>query len=288
MPRIPFPSALLTAAVVAVVTGSVLSLPAPPGDGTPAAEAEVVAQADPRAEARRAWDVRAAALTAALAAEDAGVAVIDNSTGFTFGHLGDVAFESASVAKVGILAAVLLLAQDQDRELTATETRLATRMIGVSDNDAASTLYAEIGAVAGLGAATARLGLTDTVPDESWGLTRTTPDDQARLVSALLMPDGAFSAYSRQVAEDLMTSIDPDQDWGVGAAAAPGERVALKNGWLSRDTEDGTWIANSVGRITGASADLTLVVLSHGNAGYQTGVDRVERLATLTRATLAL
>ncbi|MDR7325342.1 MULTISPECIES: serine hydrolase [Catenuloplanes] len=291
MPRIPLPYALITAVVVAVATGSVLSLPIRPGDGTAVAEAEPRVAADPRTEARRAWDARAATLTVALAAESAGVAVIDNRTGFTYGHLGDVAFESASVAKVGILAAVLLLAQDQGRELSAAETRLATRMIGVSDNDAATALYAEIGTAAGLGAAVARLGLTGTVPDESWGLTRTTPADQARLISALLVPDsaeGAFSDYSRQVAETLMTSVDADQDWGVGATAAPGERVALKNGWLSRDTEDGTWIVNSAGRITGGSADLTLVVLSHGNAGYRVGVDRVEKLATLARATLAV
>ncbi|MDR7273715.1 serine hydrolase [Catenuloplanes atrovinosus] len=297
MPRIPVPFAMLTAIAVAAVVGAIFTVPEVSGDdGGRGGAAPATSAPDPLAEARRAWQVRSDALSAALAGYAAGnpefgVGLIDNRTGFTYGYLGDRAFETASVAKVDILAAVLLTAQDEGRELTARESRLAGLMIGVSDNAAASSLYDQIGGADGLRAANARLGLTGTVPDDSWGLTRTTPSDAARLISALLVPDGAegpFSDYSRQTAESLMTSVDADQAWGISAAAKEGERAALKNGWLSRDTEDDTWIVNSAGRITGGDVDLTLVVLSHGNKGFGSGVDHVRKVATMTRERIGL
>ena len=292
VPRLPLPLALLTAGAVAALTGSVCTVPEPSGE-VRAPEAGV-ARVDPRAEARRAWDVRGEELSVALAAYAVGtpefaVGVIDNRTGRTYGYRGDLALESASVAKAGILAALLLRAQDEGRELSAREWQLAGLMIGVSDNDAATTLYGVIGGAPGLRAANERLGLTGTVPDESWGLTRTTAADAARLISALLVPDGGegpFGDYSRRTAEALMTSVAADQAWGIGATVGPGERAALKNGWLSRGTEGGTWIVNSAGRITGDDVDLTLVVLSHGNEGYRSGIDHVENVARTTRTRL--
>jgi beta-lactamase class A len=54
-------------------------------------------------------------------------------------------FDSASVVKVTILAALLRKAEDQHRHLTATEAARARSMITRSDNDAASALWAELG-----------------------------------------------------------------------------------------------------------------------------------------------
>ncbi|WP_051799041.1 serine hydrolase [Catenuloplanes japonicus] len=310
MPRNSLHLLLTSVAAALVVAGSALLLPALSGNaawlpsaegaegpGAPAAAAAsadpAAASADPAVEARRAWEAKGEGLTAALTAYAQGgaefaVTLVDNRTGLAFDYFGDESFESASVAKVDILAALLLRAQDENRDLTARELELATRMIGVSDNDAATTLYAGLGQAAGLTAANARIGLSGTVPvDDSWGLTTTTPNDQARLVGTLLGGD-LFTGYSRETATGLMTSIDENQDWGISAAAAEGERTALKNGWLSRDTEDGEWIVNSVGRITGDEADLVLVVLSHGNEGYRTGVDHVEKVATMTREQLGV
>lgn len=187
------------------------------------------------------------------------------------------------MVKVGILAALLLRAQDEGRELTAEQTRLATRMIGVSDNAATDALYAAIGYQAGLTALHARLGMTASAPGKTWGVTRTTANDQARLLGALLADGDVFSDYSRTVATNLMTAIDAEQSWGVTAAVHPGERAAFKNGWLSRDTEHGWWIVNSAGRITGGQTDLTLIVLSHGNPDYRAGIGHVETISAMTR-----
>jgi beta-lactamase class A len=298
MPRNSLHLLLTSVAAALVLAGSSMLVPALRGDSTwlPSAEGSVapeVSAADPEAEARREWAAKGEKLSAALAgyAEDGAefaVTLVDNRTGYAFDYFGDESFETASVAKVDILAALLLRAQDEGRELTARELRLATQMIGVSDNDAATALYDVIGRAAGLSAANARLGLEHTVPSASWGLTTTTPNDQARLVGALLTTGTVFTDYSRETATALMTSIDADQAWGVSAAAAGGERAALKNGWLSRDTEAGEWIVNSAGRLTGDRTDLILVVLSHGNAGYRVGVDRVAKVATMTREQLGV
>jgi hypothetical protein len=85
---------------------------------------------------------------------------------------------------------------------------------------------------------------------------------------------------------NLMGTVNADQKWGVSAAARTGEKTALKNGWLSRDTEDGRWIINSVGRITGPKTDLRMAILSHGHSDMDSGTSFVEDIAELVRKRL--
>ncbi|MGN5377662.1 serine hydrolase [Streptomyces lasalocidi] len=91
-------------------------------------------------------------------------------------HGEDTAYDTASIVKVDILAAVLLQAQDAGRELTAQERAHAEPMIKQSDNAAADALWRQIGQADGLAAANKRLGLTSTTsgPGGRWGLTWTT------------------------------------------------------------------------------------------------------------------
>lgn len=72
---------------------------------------------------------------------------------------GDTAFDTASIVKVDILAALLLQAQDAGRRLTAAERSYAAKMIENSDNASATALWHTIGRSAGLDAANARFGL---------------------------------------------------------------------------------------------------------------------------------
>jgi hypothetical protein len=238
------------------------------------------------------WDKDGEKLHAALKeyavqAPDFAVAVTDNRTGETFDYYGDQRFETASIVKVDILAATLLKAQDEKRELTAEELELAGKMIRVSDNDSATSLFTAVGGAEGLAAANQRLKLTSTEPQKSWGLTRTTPHDQVTLVSTLLREGGPFDDYARETAQKLMTSIDAQQDWGVTAASRDGETTALKNGWLSRSTEGGAYIVNSVGRVTGGDVDISIAVLSHGNKTFESGISTVEDVTRMTRQHLA-
>ncbi|KHD78298.1 hypothetical protein MB27_05505 [Actinoplanes utahensis] len=234
---------------------------------------------------------RVAALDAALKKYAAGrpefsVAVHDRTTGQTYAYRGAEKYETASVVKVQVLACLLLTAQDAGRKLTTNEKSLADKMIRYSDNAATTSLYGKVGRINGLTACNKRLGLTQTKVSSSWGLTRTTVADQVRLLTQLVSDGGGLTAASRAYAHQLMSTVAPDQDWGVPAAAKDGEDATVKNGWLQRSTENNLWIINSVGRITGDGTDVSIAVLTHANKTMDGGIGHVEKVAALTRTHL--
>ncbi|MFF4761995.1 serine hydrolase [Streptomyces sp. NPDC001292] len=196
----------------------------------------------------------------------------------------DAPYDTASIVKVDILAALLLRAQDEGRHLTAQERALAEPMIRNSDNAAANALWRKIGLAPGLDAANKRLGLTSTKggPGGKWGLTRTTASDQLRLLLSVSDSAGAsktgspLNKESRTYIRTLMSRVSSEQAWGVSAAS--GARYALKNGWLQRTTS-GLWDVNSVGGITVDGHRYLVAVLSDGSASMSDGVSLVERAA---------
>ncbi|MFE2537229.1 serine hydrolase [Streptomyces sp. NPDC059371] len=206
------------------------------------------------------------------------VAVLDIGSGESAGY-GDAAFDTASIVKVNILAALLLQAQDADRRLTAREKTHATAMIENSDNASATSLWASIGRADGLDAANKRFGLTDTQggDGELWGLTQTTASDQLTLLRQVFGDDSELSAASRSYLQGLMGEIETDQRWGV-SAAGDGSRSALKNGWLARSTT-GLWDINSIGRISADGHDYLVATLSNGNSTQAKGISLVEAVS---------
>ncbi|MFI5823654.1 serine hydrolase [Streptomyces rishiriensis] len=206
------------------------------------------------------------------------VAVLDLASGVGAAYGGGV-FETASIVKADILAALLLRAQDEGRRLSAAEKTYATAMIETSDNDAASALWRTIGEAEGLDAANERLGLTRTEGGEGmlWGLTRTTAADQLTLLRQVFGDDSELSEASRTYLRGLMGRIAAGQDWGV-SAAADGSSWALKNGWLPRSTT-GLWVVNSIGRVGVGGRDYLVAVLSNGNATQAAGISLVEGAA---------
>lgn len=203
------------------------------------------------------------------------VAVLDVDSGESAGY-GEGTFDTASIVKVDILAALLLRAQDADRRLTAREKAYATTMIENSDNASASALWAAIGRADGLDAANKRFGLTGTTggDGELWGLTRTTASDQLTLLQQVFGEDSELSPASRGYLQGLMRTIAAGQRWGV-SAAADGTRWALKNGWLPR-TATGLWDINSIGRVTVDGRDYLVAALSDGNSTQAGGISLVE------------
>ncbi|EST21630.1 hypothetical protein M878_36520 [Streptomyces roseochromogenus subsp. oscitans DS 12.976] len=193
---------------------------------------------------------------------------------------GDAAFDTASIVKVDILAALLLQAQDADRQLTAAEQVYATKMIENSDNASATALWHSIGGADGLDAANRRFGLTATSggDGELWGLTQTTAADQLVLLQQVFSADSELSAASRTYVQGLMESVEADQRWGVSAVAAGSNSWALKNGWLARGTT-GLWDVNSIGRVTVDGTDYLVAVLSKGTESQARGIALVEAAA---------
>lgn len=212
------------------------------------------------------------------------VAVLDVASGDS-AEYGDASFDTASIVKLNILAALLLQAQDADRRLTAQERTYASAMIRDSDNVSATALWKVIGQAAGLDAANERFGLTATEGGHGlyWGLTQTTAADQLVLLRQVFGEDDTseLSAASRAYVQDLMGRIAEGQDWGVSAAAtggASGSGFALKNGWLPR-TATRLWDINSVGRVELDGREFLVAVVSDGHTTKAKGVAAVEAAA---------
>ncbi|MFJ9155153.1 serine hydrolase, partial [Streptomyces sp. NPDC102270] len=214
----------------------------------------------------------------------AAVLSLDGGSRKTLLYGEDALYDTASIIKVNILAALLLQAQDAGRHLTTHESALAEPMIRHSDNAAANALWREIGQAPGLEAANKRLGLISTKGGHGtkWGLTRTTASDQIRLLLSVF--DGAATSKtgsplnneSRTYIQTLMSRIASDQAWGVSTAS--GAEYALKNGWLQRTTS-GLWDVNSVGQVTVDGHRYLVTVLSDGSRSMSDGISLVERAA---------
>ncbi|WP_371581480.1 serine hydrolase [Streptomyces sp. NBC_01314] len=254
-----------------------------PGVEAIAEEASVEPVAAPEVD----HDALLAAALADVTVEDGAavsVAVLDVASGDSAGY-GDARFDTASIVKADILAALLLQAQDAGRQLTAPERTYASAMIRDSDNVSATALWKAIGQAGGLDAANERLGLTDTEGGDGlyWGLTQTTAADQLVLLRQVFGDDDTseLSEASRAYVQELMGRITQGQDWGVSAAAsggAPGSGFALKNGWLPR-TATGLWDINSVGRVTVDAREYLVAVVSNGSTTKAKGISLVEAAA---------
>ncbi|WP_328745756.1 class A beta-lactamase-related serine hydrolase [Streptomyces sp. NBC_00285] len=282
-------TALATVAVVGVTAGgtvyvkaqahsagSAVSSAAAPVSSSPAATTQEAAVTEPvdldalLADAMKSVSVTGHAKVSA--------AVLDLGSGDSAVY-GDGVFDTASIVKVDILAALLLRHQEAGTKLSTQEKAYATTMIENSDNASASALWSIIGKASGLDAANETLGLTGTEGGDGalWGLTQTTAADQLTLLQQVFGDDSELSEGSRSYLQGLMGRIEADQHWGV-SAAADGSGWALKNGWLPRSTT-GLWDINSVGRVTVDGHDYLVAVLSNGNATQAKGISLVEAAA---------
>ncbi|KUN84886.1 hypothetical protein AQJ66_15195 [Streptomyces bungoensis] len=265
--------------------GGAVSSAAAPSASSPAAageeaSVEPVTRSSPPAAHRDALLAEAMARVTVPSGARISVAVLDLDSGDRAVH-GDDAFDTASIVKVDILAALLLQAQDAGRHLTAAERAYATKMIENSDNASATALWHAIGRADGLDAANRRFGLTSTSggDGELWGLTQTTAADQLVLLRQVFGEGSLLGAASRSYVRGLMEGVEADQRWGVPAAATGSTcACALKNGWLPRSTT-GLWDVNSIGRVTVDGTDYLVAVLSEGTADLARGIALVEAAA---------
>ncbi|MGW2281035.1 serine hydrolase [Streptomyces sp. NPDC001770] len=266
------------AATPVASVASASSRAASPGGGTPSAAASATSE-----EAVVEYDALVAAAVRPVAGDARlSVAVLDTGSGAggAYESTAGQTFDTASIVKVDILAALLLTAQDEGRELTASERASAATMIENSDNASATRLLQVVGGESALDAANERLGLTGTTASHAWGLSRTTAADQVRLLEAVFAPSAStarspLSADSRAYVQELMGQVEADQRWGVSAA---GGDALLKNGWMPRTTT-GLWDINSVGRVSSGGRTYLVAVLSDGHATQQAGIALVEAAA---------
>ncbi|MFE2420139.1 serine hydrolase [Streptomyces hokutonensis] len=263
-------------------SGPVSSSPTPSASASASASGSGEATVEPVTQPAVDYDALLAdAMKAVTPAGDqkVSVAVLDVDSGKSATY-GSAAYDTASIVKVDILAALLLQAQDAGRQLTATEKSYATTMIENSDNDSATALWNIIGTADGLDAANKKFGLTGTEGGDGplWGLTQTTAADQLTLLQQVFGDDSKLSPASKSYIQGLMGEIEADQQWGV-SAAADGSKWRLKNGWLARSTT-GLWDVNSIGRVTAPDGhEYLIAVLSKGSTTQNKGITLIEAAA---------
>ncbi|HTR91826.1 MAG TPA: serine hydrolase [Trebonia sp.] len=193
-------------------------------------------------------------------------------------------FDSASIVKAIILAALLRWHQETGRPLSPAEKEEARLMITQSDNEAATDLWDEVG----MGRLQhfldlAKMYQTQLGQDGYWGLTQVTAHDEMLLLELLATPNSVLTASSRSYELGLMAKVIPGQRWGTPAGAPAGITVHVKNGWLPDDTG---WHINSVGAFTGKDKDYLIAVLTDDNPSEQYGIDTIERVARLVHRDL--
>jgi hypothetical protein len=218
-------------------------------------------------------------------------AVYDLRTGQTW-HFGrGQPQDEASVVKLDVLETLLAERGRIGIELSAGDRALAVQMIEDSDDDAATSLWDEVGGASGIRSFNTSAGLADTVPSScvncpgfpwpGWGLTTTIPGDQLTLLRTLVEPNSLLTNAERNYALSLMENVTPGQRWGVSGGVPAQATVALKNGWLPLNSANNNWQINSVGWISGGGRDYLIAVLTTGNPTEQYGIDTIDRLAAM-------
>jgi beta-lactamase class A len=217
-------------------------------------------------------------------ADDHAVTVYDTVTGVSCHVDSDMHFDSASIVKAIILAALLRWHQETGTPLSPEEEDEATLMITQSDNDAATDLWNEVGMIRlqhflDL----AKMDQTRLGEDGYWGLTQVTAHDEMLLLKLLTLPNSVLTATSRGYQLGLMARVISSQRWGTPAGVPGDLAVHVKNGWLP----DGSgWHVNSIGAFTGKDRNYLIAVLTDDNASEQEGIDTIEAVARVVHRDL--
>jgi beta-lactamase class A len=254
----------------------------------PAVGGKAAHAGSPADAAQAAVAAAVAPLAAGRPADSVSVAALDSTTGSRVSWGAPSGMIVASVFKLLLLEGYLLQNQDRGQSPGDGDVDGLAAMIENSDNDAANQVYGALSGQTGVAAVLHRLDLSATVldPDDQWGLSTTGATDQLTALTDLVSQHSPLSSASRKYALGLLSEVESDQRWGVGAAADPDTAFANKNGWLPVDDDDGRWVASSVGVIEVGGHQLLLAVLTQHDTDLADGIDLVESLSRTVATTL--
>jgi len=205
---------------------------------------------------------------------DVSFAVIDASIGLR-GYDVDRQFSSASISKALLLAAELRRLDRDGLPLDSETRELLEPMVTYSDNDAADTVYGEVGDE-GLEEVARRAGMRDFEATPGfWGGDQITAADMARFFYRL---EANLAGPHRAYAKRLLADIAPVERWGIPQAAGHGWSVWFKGGWRPAGQE------HTTGAVTHQAALLVhrggervaLAVLSDEAPGDEGGFAAIE------------
>jgi hypothetical protein len=211
-----------------------------------------------------------------------GVVLRDRSTGGVWeNRFAHTPIYMASTSKLAM--AVTLLTQNQAGviHLTQADWPVLHRMLHVSSDSAADTLWFKFGApfytgfFPRIGLASARYLPLAGVSGPYWGEMTCPATDLSRLISYVL---DDLSPPLRRYLVGALSHVAADQHfgvWGAGAANHPGN----KDGW---SVEKPGWIIDSAG-FAGPGQRYTLAMMNSlgGHGGYHAGTDTVTQVAAI-------
>lgn len=227
-----------------------------------------------------------AAQLAAASGGELAVVVLVPAEGVAYEWNGDDRFPLLSVSKVPIMLALMDQATAGDRELSRVELQLLDKMIRESSNDAADSLWRQIGGASRMRSFLASVGLDRiVVPDSSsWGDTTATPLDTAWLLAKLVEGE-ILNEPMRALALGLMSTVSPWQDWGALAGVLVSGQTGVKNGWYP---EREGWQLNSVGFVRPVSTpSYVIAIFGTGYPDMATGIATIERIGVAINAAMA-
>jgi beta-lactamase class A len=187
--------------------------------------------------------------------------------------------DTASIVKVDILATLLYQAQQRGSGLSEEDRELATAMIEDSDDDDADDLWIAEGRAAAVDVVNKQLGMTQTDLNGGyhWGLSKTTPADQIKLLNALALPSQVLDPSSQRYELSLMENVVGYQAWGVSTGLPRGATLAIKNGWLP--LSPGDWQINSIGIASDLAHTYAIAVMTTEDPTEAYGIDTIDGLA---------
>lgn len=208
-----------------------------------------------------------------------GIAVYVPSERRIYQYNAEPTFGVASVVKVPIMLTVMDRAIDEGRPLTADESSLIQVMIVESDNDATTALWNEIGGAPTVQEFLESNGIRGALIDaQDWGDSKMSAESAARLLGKLLNGE-ILNAPNRALAMQLMSSVDPVQDWGAVVAGEFEGQTGVKNGWYP---EPAGWVLGSVGYVVPDDGPTyTIAVFTSGWLYFHEGVNSLEGIAGL-------
>jgi hypothetical protein len=171
---------------------------------------------------------------------------------------------SASVLKAMLLVAYLDEPGVRDRALTKRDFRLIGPMIRRSDNAAATRVLGLVGPARVYALARHAHMRRFALVTGRWGQSRIDAADQARF---FLHIDARVVPRHRATALHLLSSIVPEQRWGIGRVRVPGWRVCFKGGWGA-----GTGaVDHQVALLTRGTRRVSVAVLTTGSPSHEYG-----------------
>jgi hypothetical protein len=163
-----------------------------------------------------------------------------------------------------LLVAYLDRREVRHRALRRSERGLLGPMIRVSDNDAATAIYARVGE-GGLNRLAHRAGMRRFVANPVWGGCQVTARDQARFFSRIR---SLLSRRHRGYGLGLLHRIVSYERWGIPHGAPRGWRLYFKGGWFRDD--DG-WRVHQAALLRKGKRRISIAVLTRGSPSLEYG-----------------